>query len=68
MHLLLTQLTVRWMSLITGAAHATTALRAAERQAPNPTPPRKARPRIDPSLRSRRTRAKPVRPRLSGAA
>ena len=28
MHQLLTQFTVRWLSLMTGAAHATTALRA----------------------------------------
>ena len=68
MHLLLAPLTVRWMSLITGAAHATTALRAAERQAPDPEPPRKARPKAKSPTQARRTRAKPARLRLSGAA
>ncbi|HOP91602.1 MAG TPA: hypothetical protein PLF19_15435 [Ottowia sp.] len=56
------------MSLITGAAHATTALRAAERQAPDPEPPRKARPKAKSPTQARRTRAKPARLRLSGAA
>ncbi len=34
MHPLLFQFTVRWASLITGAAHTTTALRAMTREAP----------------------------------
>ena len=55
------------MSLITGAAHATTALRAAERQAPDPEPPRKARPKAKSPLPARRTRVKPARPKLSSA-
>lgn len=36
MHPLFFQLTVRWMSLITGAAHTTAALRAMTRDAPEP--------------------------------
>ncbi len=38
MHQLLTQFTVRWLSLMTGAAHATTALRAMTRHAPEADP------------------------------
>ena len=38
MHQLLTQFTVRWLSLMTGAAHATTALRAMTRHAPESDP------------------------------
>ena len=55
------------MSLITGAAHATTALRAAERQAPDPEPARKARPKAKSPLPARRMRVKPARPKLSSA-
>lgn len=36
MHPLFLQLTVRWMSLITGAAHTTAALRTMTREAPEP--------------------------------
>ncbi len=38
MHQLLTQFAVRWLSLMTGAAHATTALRAMTRHAPESDP------------------------------
>lgn len=34
MHLLFAQFTVRWLALVTGAAHTTSALRSMARQAP----------------------------------
>lgn len=39
MHLLFTQFTVRWVALVTGAAHTTAALRAMAREAPLPDDP-----------------------------
>ena len=36
MHLLFAQFTVRWLALVTGAAHATSAMRSMARQAPPP--------------------------------
>ncbi len=39
MHLLFAQFTVRWMALITGAAHTTAALRAMARDAREPDDP-----------------------------
>lgn len=38
MHLLFAQFTVRWLALMTGAAHATTVLRAMARHAPEADP------------------------------
>lgn len=68
MHLLLAPLTVRWMSLITGAAHATTALRALSRHVPEPETESQARPRSTPPLNPPRRRSKAARPRPSSAA
>lgn len=36
MHLLFAQFTVRWLALVTGAAHATCAMRSMARHAPPP--------------------------------
>lgn len=36
MHLLFAQFTVRWLALVTGAAHATSAMRSMARHAPSP--------------------------------
>jgi len=36
MHLLFAQFTMRWMALVTGAAHTTSVLRAMARNAPEP--------------------------------
>lgn len=46
MHQLLTQFTVRWVALMTGAAHATTVLRTMARNAPEAEDDEDLAPRI----------------------
>lgn len=66
MHLLLTRFTVRWLALMSGAAHATTALRALARHAPEAEPDEDLAPRTpDPSTRRRAVPAVTQRTRRS---
>ena len=65
MHSLFSKLTLRWVEVVTGAAHVDTALRAAMRQADAPAPaqPRPRAPRARPAARSRHSaRSAVVRP------
>ena len=57
MHSLFSKLTMRWVEVVTGAAHVDTALRAAMRQADAPAPaqPRPKAPRARQAARSRPT-------------
>ncbi len=68
MHLLLAQWTVRWMSVMTGAAHATTALRTLARHAPDNGSSRGSRAQLRAVKRPRPGRAKPPRAALKSAA
>lgn len=64
MHLLFAQFTVRWLALMSGAAHATTALRALSRHAPEAEPDEDPAPRAADTGARRRpplTVAKPAR-------
>lgn len=66
MHLLFAQFTVRWLALMSGAAHATTALRAIARHAPEVEPDEDLAPRTaDTNTRRRAVPAVAKRARRS---